>query len=646
MSIRTSEERVMTDKKSDADALRASEARLSKIFHTSSNAMAVTDFDSGRIVEINATWIRASGLSREEAIGKTAFELGLWLDAANREDCLAELKKSGCLRDYEITLLMKSKERIYLATAEVMVLEAEHSILWEFHDITERRQMEDELRKSERHVKELLAESEKSRLALLSILEDERRAQEALRAKTEELDRYFTLSLDLLCIADTDGYFHRLNPQWEQTLGYTLAELEGKRFLDLVHPDDLEATLVAVSQLEKQERVLGFENRYRCKDGSYRWIEWRSFPAGKLIYAAARDITERKQAEEALRASERQYRLLFENMVSGFALHEIICDEGGQAVDYRFLEVNPAFEILTGLQAKDILGKTVREVILGIEEEWIERYGRVALSGEPSEFESYAQGLGRYYEVRAFCPEIGKFATLFHDVTERIQTEALRRQAEEQVKQALAEKEALLRELYHRTKNNMQIIIALLKMQAASAGDARVEAILRDTQSRIHSMALVHQKLYEAQDLSRVNLKEYVGDLVKLMLASYQMVPDQVSFISEMDDVSVLIDTAIPCGLILNELLSNALKHAFPAGQPGEIRLRLGRTESGEIQIRVADNGVGVPAGFDFRQHGKLGMRTILILGETQLGGQVSFEAGPGVTCVVQFKDDSYQPRV
>ena len=124
------------------------------------------------------------------------------------------------------------------------------------------------------------------------------RAQEALREKTEELDRFFTLALDLFCIADTDGYFRRLNPQWEKVLGYSLQELEGCRFLDLVHPDDQAATLAAVAEIANQKAVLDFANRYRCKDGSYRWIEWRSQPAGGLIYAAARDITERRRAVE------------------------------------------------------------------------------------------------------------------------------------------------------------------------------------------------------------------------------------------------------------------------------------------------------------------------------------------------------------
>ncbi|MBN1584042.1 MAG: PAS domain S-box protein [Anaerolineae bacterium] len=126
---------------------------------------------------------------------------------------------------------------------------------------------------------------------------ERKQAEEALRKKTEELDQFFTVSLDLLCIADTEGYFRRLNPQWEIILGYSLSELEGQRFLDLVHPDDQASTVAALDDLGAQRAVLNFVNRYRCKDGSYSWIEWRSYPVGNLIYAAARDITERKQAE-------------------------------------------------------------------------------------------------------------------------------------------------------------------------------------------------------------------------------------------------------------------------------------------------------------------------------------------------------------
>ena len=136
-------------------------------------------------------------------------------------------------------------------------------------------------------------------------------AEASLRQRTEELDQFFNVTLDLLCIANTDGYFLRLNPAWERILGYTREELMAQRFLDFVHPDDLDRTREAVSTLASQQKVFSFENRYRCKDGTYRWLEWSSAPAGKLIYAAARDVTERKQAEEAL-----EERLRFETLLS------------------------------------------------------------------------------------------------------------------------------------------------------------------------------------------------------------------------------------------------------------------------------------------------------------------------------------------
>jgi PAS domain S-box-containing protein len=166
-----------------------------------------------------------------------------------------------------------------------------------------------------------------------------------LREKTEELNRYFSSSLDLFCIADTDGYFRRLNPQWEKTLGYSLADLEGKRFLDFVHPEDVEVTLAAVSQLDKQQEVLNFENRYRCKDGSYRWIEWKSMPAGKLIYAAARDITERRRAEASIAALALRNQTLLQTASDGI---HMLDDQG------NIVEANAAFCNMLGYTREEM----------------------------------------------------------------------------------------------------------------------------------------------------------------------------------------------------------------------------------------------------------------------------------------------------
>jgi PAS domain S-box-containing protein len=154
--------------------------------------------------------------------------------------------------------------------------------------------------------KVLIAKLEQKVIELEQEITERKKTVEALQEKTEEVDTFFNTALDLLCIADTDGHFRRLNPQWEVTLGYSLSDLEGRRFIDFVHPDDKKATLQQISHLQSQGFILNFINRYRCRDGTYRWIEWRSILHGKLLYAAARDITENRKAEEEIKESGRK----------------------------------------------------------------------------------------------------------------------------------------------------------------------------------------------------------------------------------------------------------------------------------------------------------------------------------------------------
>ncbi len=182
--------------------------------------------------------------------------------------------------------------------------------------------------------------------------------EEALRRKTAELDNYFTGSLDLLCIADMDGYFRRLNPEWEKALGYSLSELESAPFLDFVHPDDREVTEAVMAQLADAKEVLNFVNRYRHKDGSYRWIEWRSYPVSKMIYAVARDITDRRKAEEELRESEAKLQILFRAAPIGI----------GIVVDRVFIAVNQRFCRMLGYSEDQLLGQSSRLIYPSVEE--------------------------------------------------------------------------------------------------------------------------------------------------------------------------------------------------------------------------------------------------------------------------------------
>jgi len=209
-------------------------------------------------------------------------------------------------------------------------------------------------------------------LAVVRDVTDQKKAEADLMQKTNELDKFFGASIDLFCIADTSGNFIRLNPEWESTLGYSLKELEGHRFLDFVHPDDVGPTIEATQTLSAQTQVLNFVNRYRCKDGSYRWIEWRSLPSGTLIYAAARDITERKRVEETLRANEEKYRQLFEAESDAIFLIE---NESGVII-----EVNSAAEALYGYDREELLG--MKNTALSAQPEETRRRTEQALHGE------------------------------------------------------------------------------------------------------------------------------------------------------------------------------------------------------------------------------------------------------------------------
>lgn len=220
-----------------------------------------------------------------------------------------------------------------------------------------------------------------------------------------------------------------------------------------------------------------------------------------------------------------------------------------------------------------------------------------------------------------------------------------RKRAEEQIKTALEEKRVLLQELYHRTKNNLAVVSSMLSIQADMIRDPQVQQIFHDTQHRIKAMALVHQMLYRSESLSRIHMGEYIQDLGEQLLLSYGMA-DKVSLLVEIDDIYFLIDTAIPCGMIFNELLSNAMKYAFPEDMTGEIRIKIDRTAQGMIEMDVRDNGVGMAEDFDFRSEKTFGVQNVVSLVEHQLRGTISFGANNGVRCVIRFEEPFYRERM
>ncbi len=214
-----------------------------------------------------------------------------------------------------------------------------------------------------------------------------------------------------------------------------------------------------------------------------------------------------------------------------------------------------------------------------------------------------------------------------------------RSRAEKLLLNALKERETLIKELYHRTKNNMQIISSMLNLQAGFYDDDRLKEAFEEAVDRIHSMAMVHEKLYSTNDLSRINLKDYIIDLLELLKNSYTMQEQDVVVKTDLEDLYVTVDKAIPLGLIINEIITNSYKYAFSSMKNGEISVSL-TAEDSTVRLSISDDGVGLPEDFIIEESKSFGMQTIIILGENQLGGKVTpgqGDKGRGVHWCIEF---------
>jgi PAS domain S-box-containing protein len=211
-----------------------------------------------------------------------------------------------------------------------------------------------------------------------------------------------------------------------------------------------------------------------------------------------------------------------------------------------------------------------------------------------------------------------------------------RKQKEQRIQVALKEKDVLLGEVHHRVKNNLQIVHSLLDLQSSRISDRAARDMLRDSQNRIRSMALIHQTLYQSKDFAKVDFRHFLDSLVPTLVASYGANPDRIALSVEAAQILLPINAAIPCGLVVNELISNALKHAFPADRRGEIAVRLFADPSGKAVLSVADNGVGISEGIDMTKTSTLGLQLVSLLAD-QLGGAISIRRSNPTEFVLSF---------
>jgi two-component sensor histidine kinase len=211
---------------------------------------------------------------------------------------------------------------------------------------------------------------------------------------------------------------------------------------------------------------------------------------------------------------------------------------------------------------------------------------------------------------------------------------------------SLTEKEVLLREIHHRVKNNMQVISSLLRLQARYVKDSKLSAMFKDSEHRIRSMALIHEKLYNSKDLSRIDFGDYVNNLCSGLFSSYGVNNREIKFKVDTAEISMGIDTAIPCGLVINELISNSLKYAFKKGQKGEIGVRLREISGGEYELIVADTGAGLDEAIDFRTTESLGLQLVTSIAESQLHGEITLDRTKGTVFRIKFGELKYASRI
>jgi PAS domain S-box-containing protein len=321
-----------------------------------------------------------------------------------------------------------------------------------------------------------------------------------------ERDRFFEVSIDMLSTTGLEGGFRRLNPAFREVLGYELDELRSRPMAELVHPDDVARTLLEFEKLRAGAPSVQFENRYRCKNGEYRWLSWRSTLDGSgTVFSVARDVTDEKRVEEMTRAS-------------------------------------------------------------------------------------------------------------------------------------LREKEVLLQEVHHRVKNNLQVICSLINMQARKLERGASRDALDECQTRVQAIALIHEKLYQSKDYGRVPFSDYIHGLVGSVFVAAGVSRNTVELEISVDALSLAVDKAIPCGLMLNELVTNALKHAFPGGRRGKVCVEMEERDS-MVHFSVSDDGVGLPESFELNTSRTLGLQLISTLAE-QLAASVEIRRGPGTAFHVRFPSD------
>ncbi|MCK4838526.1 MAG: PAS domain S-box protein, partial [Desulfobulbaceae bacterium] len=457
-------------------------------------------------------------------------------------------------------------------------------------------------------------------------------AEEAL-FESEELSKLIlSRSMDGFFSSDGKGRFVDANEAYCNLVGYSREQL-----LEMAVPD-LEARETAEEVAHHIEALIRtgserFESQHRHRDGHLVDIELSityDSSRGDLFFAFVRDISARKRVETELRENEEKFRLIFESSTD--AIFQV--DPEG-----NITFMNRAGAEMFGYTPEEIIGQhfsllvpenAVAEGAIALQQ---------ALAGKNAKGEiPVMHKRGDEFTVSFSLAPLKKgeqivgVTGISRDITDRLKEE------EEQLRASLAEKESLLKEIHHRVKNNMQIVSSLLSLQSMRSTNPEVRTAIDDSKNRVKTMGLIHEKLYKTENLARIDFSDYIKTLTEYLSSTYiSSVPVQI--IIEAQDIFLSADTAIPCGLIITELITNSFKYAFMNRQQGRIEITLVRTADNRIALSICDDGSGLPSDFNIDEADSLGMNLVQNLAR-QLGATLTFQNDNGAVCRMEFAAD------
>jgi len=460
-----------------------------------------------------------------------------------------------------------------------------------------------------------------------------KRVEKALR-ESEAMYRGIGESIDYgVWTCAPDGRNTYASESFLKMVGITQEQCSEFGWGEVLHPDDAERTIAAWRECVRTGGKWDIEHRFRGPDGEWHHVLARGVPIrneqGEIISWAGinLDINQLKKAEEQLRLTTERFEV---------ALKSSPIVVFNQDLDLRYTWIyNPAL----GYDTAAVIGKLDSDLFERAEDAARTQAMKndVIRSGvnQRQEVLIHSEGVERYYDMQV-DPLLDQSQRIVGVTCAAIEITE-RKRAEEQIKVQLAEKEVMLREIHHRVKNNLQVISSLVSLQADTLTDERMRGVFGDVRDRVRAMALVHEKLYQAGDLAQLNFADYTASLLQYLWRSHGALAEKVRLNLAVEAVVLPIEAAVPCGLILNELAGNALKHAFPDGRAGEVTVGLELdTVTGAVCLLVHDTGVGLPADQDWRQSRSLGLRLVQILAG-QLHGTVETGTGPGAEFRVVF---------